>query len=147
MRNSQKVMEIFTNRGYDVSIKNGMLTIYVEGLGFSQTVKYLDEHSNIDYLITRIQSDLNRMEQEAQPNAFKIKFLNELLSRKVQTWVDCYLKTGNDRITFAVPEKNQTLVFKILYEILEQYVTIDIDIWHMEETEMGCDVTIKITNK
>lgn len=147
MRNSQKVIEIFTNRGYDVSIRDGVLTIHVEELGVSHPVKYLDEHGNIDYLITRIQGDLKRMTQETHLDIFKIKFLKQLLSRKIETWVNHYLRTGNERIMFAVPEKDMRLVFNILYEIIKQYVTIDIDITHMEETEMGCDVSIHITNK
>ena len=147
MRNSQKVMEIFTNRGYNVKIDKGVLTIFVQGLGFSQSVKYLDDHSNIDYVILKTQCELTRIEEEADVDVFKIKFLKQLLSRKIETWVDHYLKTGNEIVMFAVPEKNQSLVHTILYEIIEKYVTINIFIKCMEGTEMGCDVTLYITNK
>ena len=140
--NLQTVIEIFTNRGFNVSIDNFHLIIRDDKTLYDYfSIEYINTHSHIDDLIIEISAHINH-ERNKKENTF----VKNLISKRVGEHVNEYLHTEKREYWIVLPPCKCSR-YELLKEQFDRYRTVKFTFLDMFEEGAFQSIKYKIENK
>lgn len=139
--NLQTVIEIFTNRGFDILDHRDYIIIQRDNITFSFLKSYINTHSHIDDLIIEISAQFNH-----EHNKKENTFVKSLISKRVGEHVDEYLHAEKSEYWIVLPPCNCSR-YELLKEEFERYRTVKFTFLDMYEEGAFQSIKYKIENK
>ena len=140
--NLQYIIEVFTNRGFDVSIVGWVLWIKDNNYNRVEIRKdYIKTHRYIDDLIIEISSQMKQLQKKEENN-----FIKEIINKRVSSHVDLYLHTGQDEHVITIPPCEISR-YELLKDEFNKYRTIKFEVLNIWEDGLFQSIKYRISNK
>ena len=139
--NLQTVIEIFTNRGFDILDEKDYIVIQRDNVTFSFLKTYIKTHSHIDDLIIEISAQFNH-----ELNKKENTFVKNLISKRVGEHVNEYLHTEKREYWIVLPPCKCSR-YELLKEEFDRYRTVKFTFLDMFEEGAFQSIKYKIENK
>lgn len=139
--NMQTVIEIFTNRGFDILDHRDYIIIQRDNITFSFLKEYIKTHSHIDDLIIEISAQFNH-----ELNKKENTFVKNLISKRVGEHVNEYLHTEKREYWIVLPPCKCSR-YELLKEEFDRYRTVKFTFLDMFEEGAFQSIKYKIENK
>lgn len=139
--NLQTVIEIFTNRGFDILDEKDYIVIQRDNVTFSFLKTYIKTHSHIDDLIIEISAQFNH-----ELNKKENTFVKNLISKRVGEHINEYLHTEKREYWIVLPPCKCSR-YELLKEEFERYRTVKFTFLDMFEEGAFQSIKYKIENK
>ncbi len=140
--NLQTIVEIFTNRGFDINVTD--YTVYIKDNKHNiidVNKKYIETHRFIDDLIIEISSEIKQLQKKDEN-----KFIREIIEKRVSSHVDIYLHTEQDVHVITIPPCEISR-YELLKEEFSKYRTLKFKVFNIWEDGLFQSIKYKIENK
>ncbi len=140
--NLQTIVEIFTNRGFDVNVNDH--NVYIKDKNHNiiyVNKKYIKTHKFIDELIIEISSEMKLLQKKCEN-----KFIKELIERRLSSHVEQYLYTEQFIHVITIPPCESSRL-ELLKEEFRKYRTLKFKVIDLCKDGVFLSIKYKIENK